>query len=135
MAYMKPDEIMAVGIPAIDTQHQKLISIVNDMYEEVALCHSLDEERVLTGKFLEQMQEYARIHFTAEENILTKNNYPKLPQHQAEHKLFIDELQRIRSSHTKGELALSFDVFLFAREWIANHINVSDQEYTGFLRV
>ncbi|MDR3589551.1 MAG: bacteriohemerythrin [Negativicutes bacterium] len=133
MAYMKPEDILPTGIPAIDDQHQGLVSVVNEMYEEIAICGNLDEERVLTGKFLEKLQEYARIHFEDEEKLLADNHYSRLAQHKNEHKLFIGELKRIRKSHAKGELALSFDVFSFAREWIANHINVSDQSYLEYI--
>ncbi|MDR3560841.1 MAG: bacteriohemerythrin [Negativicutes bacterium] len=135
MAYMKPDDIVTIGIPALDDQHQGLVSVVNDMYEEIAVCGTLDEERVLTGKFLETLQEYARVHFEDEEAILVKNKYPKVSRHKEQHRLFIKELQKIRDHYASGELALSFDVFLFSREWIANHINVSDQEYSKFLNL
>jgi hemerythrin len=133
MAFMKSDDILPTGIPAIDNQHQLLVSVVNEMHDQILNCKTLEEERLLTGKFLEDLQEYAQIHFATEEEILLNNNYSELARHQAEHRLFINEIQRIRGSHSKGELALSFDVFLFARAWIANHINVSDQEYIQFI--
>lgn len=134
MALMNHGDILPVGVPAIDDQHLQLIGVVNDMYEEIATCHSLEEERVITGRFIEELKEYARIHFEAEERMMSQYNYPKFSQHETEHRLFINELQRILLNHVTGELAMSFNVFTFARDWIANHINVSDQEYKKFLK-
>jgi len=134
MAFVEWDDNLLVGIKAVDDQHKLLFSIVNDLFDEVAACHSLDDEAAITGKFMEQFQDYAAIHFAAEEQILAENQYKDIIQHRAEHNEFVGELKLLRRSHAAGELALSFNVFKFASDWIANHIKGSDQKYVSSVK-
>jgi hemerythrin-like metal-binding protein len=126
---MEANEILPVGIEEIDVQHSRLVDIVNDMYAEVSACKSLDEEAAITGRFIKELCEYAKLHFAPEEQLMTRGNYSLLSQHQTEHAGFIKKMTDLQHSHENGEPALSFDVFSFARSWIISHVNVSDQKY------
>lgn len=131
MSFMKAEEVLPVGIAEIDSQHRRLVGIVNDMYAEVGDCKTLEEEAAITGRFLKELCDYARSHFAAEEQLMAQNQYSQLSQHQTEHEGFLKKLTALQHSHATGEPALSFDVFSFARTWIVNHVNISDQKYVA----
>ena len=133
MAFMEWDNSLSVGNTELDEQHQYLINIVNTMYNDVESCQTIDEERVLTGKFLKQLQDYSIVHFSAEEKILEECNYAQSSKQQEEHNGFITKLQSLINSYTTGEQALSFDVFIFARDWIVHHIKISDMQYKSYI--
>lgn len=134
MAFMEWEEELSVGEHNLDIQHQKLITLINDVYEQVQQCESLEEERSLTGRFLTELREYSQTHFVAEEAILAKHHYNQLADHKQEHGSFIEELHRLENSYSSGQPALSFDVFSFARNWYIDHIMVSDRKYMEALK-
>ena len=134
MSFVEWNDNLLVGIKIVDEQHKHLFRIVNNLFDEVTACHSLDDESVITGKFMEQFQDYAALHFAAEEGILAENKYKALDQHRDEHDDFVRQLRLLRQSHAAGELALSFDVFKFASDWIAEHIKISDQKYVSSVK-
>lgn len=134
MSFMEWEEAFNVGNQGIDLQHKGLVRIINDMYDKVTSCQSLEEERVLTGNFLEELYKYADIHFHDEEALLITQQYPKLTAHKSQHANFIKELKQFHDDYAAGVPALSFDVFNFARTWLATHIKKSDQKYVAYLK-
>jgi hemerythrin len=131
---MEWEDAFNVGEQGIDIQHRGLVRIINDMYDTVMGCQSLEEERELTGNFLEKLCKYADIHFQDEESLLIQQEYPDIARHKSQHADFIKELKRLQDEYGAGVLALSFDVFKFASNWLATHIKQSDQKYVTYLK-
>lgn len=134
MPFMEWEDSFNVGNPGIDIQHKGLVRIINDMYDKVSGCQSLEEERKLTGEFLEELYKYSEIHFQDEENLLNQQKYPEFAMHKSEHTGFIKELKHLHDDYAAGVPALSFDVFKFASNWLAAHIKQSDQKYVPYLK-
>ncbi|MDR3561384.1 MAG: bacteriohemerythrin [Negativicutes bacterium] len=134
MAFMAHDETLLTGIKAIDDQHNRLVELINDMYDQVLKCETVEEEQVFAGRFLIELRKYAKTHFADEERMLTEHKYPDLLDHQAEHRIFVKELEKLERRFEHEELALSIDVFLFARDWIAHHLNHSDRDYFPYIK-
>ena len=64
----------SVGVKAFDEQHKKLFALVDDLHEAMVA----GKARTITGQILNEMVEYTRQHFSAEEKMLQKYDYPGL---------------------------------------------------------
>ena len=73
-------ERFSVGITKLDDHHKVLFNIINDMKIE---C---DKEKPgeLDG-FFRALLEYTEYHFTAEEAVMKKMNYPQIEDHKKQH--------------------------------------------------
>ena len=60
--FFKWDDSLSVQIPEIDNQHQKLIEIINSLYD--AFMNQALSERV--NEIIKDLTDYAGYHFTTE---------------------------------------------------------------------
>nr|AQV13643.1 hemerythrin [Galathowenia oculata] len=65
-------------------------------------------------------------HFTDEEAEMTKHNYADIGPHQAAHKSFLDKIRGLSTPVDDATVK-------FAKEWLVNHIKVTDFKYKGKL--
>lgn len=133
MAYSEGDGIFGLGATALDRQHQVLSDVVETLFKEVTSCQTIEDDRAITGKAVEQLQTFASLHFPQGKKELTQNRYTGLPQYEPGYMVFLNELQRLRNSHAAGEVALSYDVYSLARQWIDYQVNNAEQKYISLL--
>jgi hemerythrin len=127
MAFYDWQESFSVGIKEMDDQHKKLIAIINHLHEAMISGQGKSE----IGKIIEEMLEYTKFHFTAEEALMTEYKYPGLPVQKNEHSAFIKKTQAFQSDLESGKLALSLEVSTFLKDWLTNHIMINDKKYSG----
>lgn len=123
-------DAMSVGDYSIDHQHQKLLLICRR-------CEKLQGSPGSDGfelfhEQLHELQQYARVHFAAEEGLLARIGYPDLAGQQQEHLKCQDDLAEMLYEAVVGTLVIP-DVVQFLSAWWANHILISDMEYTPYL--
>jgi len=116
-----------IGIPEIDEQHRQLFECI-DRLENAAD----QRQRELAAFYvLDELKGYARIHFSVEEIVMRLFDYPGLEAHAAEHREFSARLEAL------GKIELARDVHAeagrFLREWLTQHIMVSDKRYADFI--
>jgi hemerythrin len=121
----------SVGINTIDTQHQKFISIINELYESFVDQTAASK----MAKILDDLIDYSHYHFKTEEELFEKYNYHKKDFHMAKHKEFTDKIEEFRQSFEKEKINVTFQLMNYLRNWLINHIKSEDQEYAGFLKV
>jgi len=129
MAYLEWREEFSVGVPSIDAQHQKLIGMINDMYDE----YRGDKPAHTVKAVLAEMEEYARVHFKTEEHYFDKFQYPDSKSHKNEHAVFFDELGYFKKRLNDNPDNLDLDLLNFLREWFEQHILGKDRKYGPFL--
>jgi hemerythrin len=119
------DEI-SVGVESIDDQHKKLVSIVNTLHK--AIVNGKDTEEL--NKIFNRLFDYTDHHFSYEEELSEKYDYPDIENHKKEHtelKYQIEHHQSMRGLF-RGELLVDF-----LHYWLVNHIMISDKEFASFL--
>jgi hemerythrin len=115
----------------IDAQHKELLRFTNELY---AACKAGGfSERISFIRTVQNAVNYANEHFSTEEKIMLQTNYPEYTQHKAEHDMFVAEvLRQVKQldnmKEIKGE---SFVIFL--KDWILNHIAISDKKYIPYV--
>lgn len=134
MAFLNWDEKFSVMIQEFDEHHKQLIDLLNEVYQNVFECENIDDERKLTQETLNNLLEYIKYHFTAEEAFMIKLGYPEYKEHKGKHDYYINEIDKILTEHKKGGVALSFSVFKILQDWITIHILVEDKQYSQFFQ-
>ncbi len=81
MAFVQWNKELNIGIEQIDMQHQKLVSMVNEMHQAL----SKGQGNEVMGIVLKDLISYTRIHFAAEEKLMQMYDYPEIVGHKAEH--------------------------------------------------
>ena len=125
MALIEWHDSFSIGIANIDDHHRRLVELLNSSYDRV-VCGAPPAS---ISAVLTELVDYASYHFVTEEFWMSRNSYPQLAEHTAEHDRFTSRLQEIRADFTQGKHALSLDVLVFLRDWLADHILTSDADF------
>jgi len=132
MGFFDWNEKYSTNIAEFDADHKKIISLFNEVYDKVFQCEDLEAERKLTEQTLHKLSEYIQYHFTAEEELMIKLDYPEYKEHKQEHDHYINEVNKLVVEYEQGGVALSFPTFMLLKDWITKHIVGTDQKYVSF---
>lgn len=117
-----------IGNTVIDTEHQYLIGIINDVIEK-RKDMNLDDIKVVFLKLIE----YSKFHFANEEKLMRKVGYEYISIHREQHKKFIAELMRVNKEIIAENQYVSFEILVYLSEWFINHIQVMDKGIKPYL--
>jgi hemerythrin-like metal-binding protein len=123
--FLKWTERMSVNSVEIDNQHRMLIGYLNEMYKSF-IDH---EHKEKVGPIIEKLKEYAQYHFDTEEKYFAKFGYDGAENHIGEHDQFRLKVQEFVEKEMKYRNALTYEVMNFLRNWLYNHIMVTDKKY------
>jgi hemerythrin len=130
MAIISWNESYSVKVFELDQQHKKWLSIINDLHDAMLEGKGRDQ---LANTF-RALEDYTRIHFTAEENYLSNAHYPEFAAHKKLHESFNDKLEAIRDKNlAEDNILMSVEVLNELRDWLLNHIKNVDKNYSDFL--
>jgi hemerythrin-like metal-binding protein len=129
MALLTWDNKYSVGVKSIDGQHSVLFGLINDLHAAMLKGQALR----LTGPLLQKLVNYTQTHFAEEEEIMAAAKYPGLTVHQAKHRDLIKQVEKFAARFERGEVTLSLDLMNFLRDWLTNHIQRVDHEYSPWL--
>ncbi len=130
MALFEWSDELSVGIASIDEQHQHLVGIVNDLH---AAMLRREGRMALAGTFC-RLVEYTEYHFAHEEALFEIHGYAGAAGHRAQHAMLTARVQELRQQFEAGKVTITIEVMEFLRDWLRNHIAVSDREYGPFLK-
>ncbi|MVX67211.1 bacteriohemerythrin [Clostridium chromiireducens] len=121
----------AVGNNNIDEQHKELFYRLNKLLE--AMKEGKGKGEVITT--LDFLEEYVVKHFTDEEEIQRKNNYPKLNIQHKQHEEFKNDLKELRRTFESTGISSLFVINTQQKmvKWCKDHIMSSDKELGNFL--
>ncbi|MDR1099355.1 MAG: bacteriohemerythrin [Treponema sp.] len=120
-----------IGIPLIDKQHKKLIDMTNTLY---TACLAGDEAaRTHFLKTIHEAVDYVRFHFSTEEKILERINFPDIIAHKKQHEDFVKEIIQQVQAFQQGKKFVPNIFVRYLRDWILTHIAVSDKIYSAYL--
>ncbi len=128
---IKWDDTMSVGIWKMDQQHKRWVEIINTLSECIAQKRSCE----CIKEALSNAYEYTQTHFSDEENLLLKSNYPDLHMHREEHNNFIMKLDNIKQQLQSHEFGMAMDLMGELSHWLIHHIKRTDKQYGLVLSV
>jgi hemerythrin-like metal-binding protein len=121
---------LSVGIDSIDAQHKVLIKTLNQIASDIGTKDTEANTKELVGK----LGMYIKEHFSYEEKLFEKYEWEGKNHHKNQHELLKKKVVEIISHYsdsTKAQVDLELVVML--HNWINDHINKEDKEYSDFL--
>jgi hemerythrin-like metal-binding protein len=119
---------LSVGVPAMDKQHQYLVTLVNQLYEAYRSGGGL----AAAGPILEELTGYTVGHFESEEAWMAQQGFPGLEEHRRLHVDLVQQVQGLAGRLETGGDGVVLDMLLFLRTWLVKHIQGADAEYGRF---
>jgi hemerythrin-like metal-binding protein len=120
------DASFSVGNHLLDSQHQKLLHLCNQL-AECATKRPVDAQ-FRFHDILHQLTQYARQHFQMEEGLLQKYDYAGLADQQAEHGAYEEKMADWAFSATMDTLDMQ-EVQRYLAVWWRDHILITDMQY------
>ena len=130
MPFFKWSDSYSVGTPGIDAQHKKLFALINDLHEAMSQGKGKD----ILGKILDGLMDYTKVHFSDEEKMLAKVNYPELAIQRTQHTAFVKKLSELQTDYKNGKAAMTLPVLEFLNDWLLNHILKVDKKYESYVK-
>ncbi len=121
---------LATGIASIDSQHQQLVRLVNELYDAM----TTNQGKEATGKILGELVGYTVKHFAHEEQIFAKTGYPDSAAHIKEHNDLKRKVGEFGQAFAAGKATVNADLMNFLRTWLMTHIMQSDKKYAPHLK-
>lgn len=121
---------MSVGVPALDTDHKTLISLLN------LLARSIGdpEERATLGSVLQALVDYADHHFAREEALMEACRYPQYGSHALVHRELARQVAEFKGRYDQDPSSVRARECLdFLHRWLIDHICTKDMDYRPWL--
>ncbi|MDA9983424.1 bacteriohemerythrin [Gammaproteobacteria bacterium] len=119
----------SVGIKTIDEEHKNLLRLINNLQSAVRYYTGEEFER----RALAELIEYTKVHFAREEDLMKKYGFPGYEEHKRQHVEMTARAQKMVSRYEQDALGAMDEISTFLRDWLINHINGTDQQYSEFL--
>jgi hemerythrin len=129
MALFQWNSEYSVGISRFDSQHKRLIELLNQLHEGMRAGYG----RKVLLNLLHALQDYTQHHCAEEELAMAFYRYPQAAEHRAEH----DEL-RARIAQYLAEFEanklnkIDVEMVNFVLQWLTQHIMGVDRKYCEF---
>ena len=127
--FVEWNDYLKINVNHLDAQHKRLTDIANNFYNIVL---SGRNNIAVEEKVLQDLFDYGKEHFVAEESLMRKNAYPGFSEHRAEHNEHTSELVELYQRHQRGKL-VDRDILDFIKKWLKGHILKADKELGLFL--
>ena len=119
----------SVGIDSIDQQHKKLVNLINHL--QTAIDYSTGKE--FEQDALDELVDYTKTHFTYEEGLMRDNDYPDFEAHKAQHEEMFKKVAEVLAEYEKNQDTAMSNAVVYLKEWLINHINGTDKQYSSYL--
>ena len=122
MSFIQWKESYRIGYEPIDSQHKKLILLINQ-YDEAVKSGGLPS---ILRAIIDGLVEYAKFHFLAEEQLMVKIDYAGYDKHRDEHRQLIAEVEDFVEKNDEDDPWDNEELLYFLKEWVINHIEYED---------
>lgn len=114
----------SVGVTQMDSEHQRLIDIINNLYAAMRAGRSKDA----IGSILDELIDYTKTHFAHEEKLMREVGYDGFDEQKRLHEALVSQAMEIQQKFRNGT-ALGQEVMTFLKGWLINHIQGTDKKY------
>ena len=118
-----------VNVTELDSHHIKLFEILNAAYENVVNSSEANCIKAIVS----ELSEYMSYHFAAEEQLMVDNGYQEIDAHIAEHRLFADKIDALKSNQHDSNLEAAQELIIVLGNWVLHHILIEDRKYSELI--
>ncbi len=119
----------SVRIATFDEDHRKLFGLMLQMHKALRRMPGKDEAR----EVLRELKEYTETHFGREEAMMKKHGFPGFEAHRAQHEEMKRKIDELQQQFEEQSVAVSKKVLRYLQDWLVNHIQITDKQYSEFL--
>jgi hemerythrin-like metal-binding protein len=119
------DDSFSVGVPTMDSHHQRLVELINDLHAALRSKRGAD----VTQRLLRELHQYVVFHFRAEEEYLAQHDYDELASQQEAHRRFLDKVAAMEERWLAGDQSVPSEMMRFLQDWLVGHIKKMDRQY------
>jgi len=130
MPFIVWDDLYNTGVPAIDDQHKKIISMANRMLESLMQQKATREIPFI----LKEMSDYAEAHFATEERFMETSGFIGIKGHKEQHQEFRDKVARFQQKLEANDPSLTAELTIFLTTWVTEHFSMIDHQYVPAMK-
>jgi HAD superfamily hydrolase (TIGR01549 family) len=119
-----------IGYKEIDAQHKGLLAVLNELIDMVG---ERRDPQLVTSIF-QRLCQYVHTHFSTEERYMRACGYPRLEEHEALHRWFVEKLLELNHTYDPADPQLLDEALEFVKNWYLDHIIKIDTDYAPFLK-
>ena len=119
----------SIGIPAVDYEHQSLISLINELHDD--LVQRGANER--THRFLGELFAKISAHFALEEEVMRDLGYDELAEHKEDHETLLDGIRDIMDLAEQEDSCDEQRLSELLDTWFGEHFRDRDARLHSFL--
>ena len=124
---------MNLNYPPLDDEHKAFLNVVNQAY----MASQVDDFEMMDRVF-EKCYDYARNHFSHEEDIMERIQFPDIENHMKSHQVFIHNVSEMRKQYEvapsmEDKRRVSIKLANFLNVWLLGHILSKDKVLKPFL--
>lgn len=121
---------MSVGVQSLDSDHQRLLGLLNEL--DLSIATGTGGEEI--ASVLDRLTHYVTEHFGREEALMRAVGYPDVDSHIRAHGVLTGQVRDITQRHrTNPEAIRERAVMGFLVSWLTTHIMGRDKLYSPFL--
>ena len=120
-----------VGEESIDTQHKELVRLINEFYAGVQMGGIMT--KVFYMQTIKGALHYIKTHFSNEESIMQKIEFPFYKEHKKLHEDFVAEVTHELKVFEDQDNPDPTDFIKFLVCWVSKHIADADKKMTSYL--
>lgn len=134
MALVYIEQVEEMSVPQMQETHESEIKILNAI-DSLAIAYdrgnaTLDELEQKINEYVEHVHK----HFSNEEELMQKYNFPSYDMHKTAHDMFLEELEHAIKDWKRYEKIEKITNFIRRTpEWIVLHVNTVDVPTANFL--
>jgi hemerythrin-like metal-binding protein len=118
----------SIGNAEVDTQHQKLIDLINKLHSSTEGGATGDADIVL-----QELIDYTVYHFQSEEALQKSSGYPDYQAHKKRHEELVTQVSEKVAMYKSGDEAIMEKLMLFLVDWLKDHILGEDKKLGKYL--
>lgn len=120
-----------VNHPVMDEHHNTLFKLIDRLSEAIIE----KKEKEVIGETLSSLIDYTKMHFAAEEHLMSQANYPGLQQHKEAHNRLVAQVQEFQRRHKEGDSTVTAEITQFLMtDWLVKHILGMDELYAPYFK-
>lgn len=130
MTVLRWQSAMHLGIPAIDTDHKRLVGLLNRLH--YAVLAGDDDSGI--AQILDDLVGYTQIHFAREEALMQRIGYPDLQSHRGVHERIGAKMQALLEAYRQSPADFDVDGFYdFVSGWLLHHVLGDDMKLKPYV--
>ena len=130
MPFIKWYKKYELGIEELDEHHRHLVDLLNMAYDGLTRGAERDE----LGSILDELVQYSKYHFAAEEHGMEVHKFPDPSHHIQEHQRFSVMIEGFIKDFYDGRADMSVQLVQFLYNWLMHHILSIDAEYGRYVK-